>query len=203
MKNFSIISLITINLIPIFGVIFWDWNLFSILISYWSENIIIGFYNVLKMAKTEKAELNISEALGEKQKLSSKKIINIAFFIFHYGFFTFVHGIFLLTLSGIFGKSSIQISNIILMMFSFLVSHGISFYENYIGKEEYKKISLNKLFSQPYTRIVLLHITIIALGFSVALLGSPIFALILLVVLKTGIDLLAHKKEHKQTPTIQ
>ena len=43
------IALITVNLFPVFGVLFWEWDVFPIMLVYWSENVIIGFYNVLRM----------------------------------------------------------------------------------------------------------------------------------------------------------
>jgi len=37
-------SLILSNLVPLFGVLFFGWSISTILILYWSENAIIGFY---------------------------------------------------------------------------------------------------------------------------------------------------------------
>jgi hypothetical protein len=51
---------------------------------------------------------------------------------------------------------------------------------------------------QPYGRVVVLHVTIIAGGFLIGSFGSPIFALIMLLVLKTVIDIQAHLREHKK-----
>jgi uncharacterized membrane protein len=78
------------------------------------------------------------------------------------------------------------------------ISHLVSFIFNYIGKGEYKQVNLNALMGEPYGRVVVLHVTIIVGGFLIAFLGSPIFALILLLVLKTVIDIQAHLREHKK-----
>ena len=48
---------------------------------------------------------------------------------------------------------------------------------------------------QPYQRVVVLHVTVLAGGFVVLLLGQPTLALVLLVLLKTGADLRAHVLE--------
>ena len=53
---------------------------------------------------------------------------------------------------------------------------------------------------KPYGRVVVLHLTILFGGFGVQALGSPLWALLLLVVLKTGIDLAAHVREHRNAP---
>ncbi|MGH2838569.1 MAG: DUF6498-containing protein [Thermoleophilaceae bacterium] len=47
----------------------------------------------------------------------------------------------------------------------------------------------------------MLHLTILFGGFIVAFLGAPIGALIVLVVLKTALDLGLHRREHARRPT--
>lgn len=46
----SAIALIIANLIPIAGVLFFNWSLITILVLYWIENGIVGFWNVPKIA---------------------------------------------------------------------------------------------------------------------------------------------------------
>jgi Family of unknown function (DUF6498) len=48
---------------------------------------------------------------------------------------------------------------------------------------------------RPYGRIVVLHLTVLLGGFLVMGLGAPVAAIVLLVALKTAIDLGAHLKE--------
>jgi len=45
----SSIALILANLIPIVGVIWWDWDIFGVVALYWLENVMIGVFNILKM----------------------------------------------------------------------------------------------------------------------------------------------------------
>jgi len=197
LNNFSIASLIIANFIPFFGVIFLGWNLFAVLFFYWSENIVIGFYNVLKMYKVGK----FYKAGVDKTQSSGGVLINlmagsyILFFIFHYGTFTLIHGIFIFAM---FGPPDISIFTIVVGIISLFISHGISYYENFINKEEYKKISPTYLFNQPYRRIIVMHMTIVLSGFAVIALKLPIISILLLIVLKTIIDLNSHKQEHKK-----
>jgi len=51
---------------------------------------------------------------------------------------------------------------------------------------------------QPYGRVVVLHMTVLFGGWIVMTLGSPLAALVLLVVLKTAADLRAHKAERRR-----
>ena len=45
----SLIILILVNLLPIFGVIYAGWDIFEIVVLYWFENVVIGLVNVLKI----------------------------------------------------------------------------------------------------------------------------------------------------------
>jgi hypothetical protein len=42
--------LIAVNTIPLFGVLYFGWSLFSIMFLYWLENGIVGVFNVFKIA---------------------------------------------------------------------------------------------------------------------------------------------------------
>lgn len=77
-----------------------------------------------------------------------------------------------------------------------LVSHLASFFLNYIGRREYLTRSVAGQMFAPYARVVVLHLTIIFGGIVIAFLGQPIGALVILVGLKTVLDLALHLREH-------
>jgi hypothetical protein len=52
------------------------------------------------------------------------------------------------------------------------------------------------LMARPYGRVMVLHVTVLIGGFAAMALGSPVWALLLLLALKIGLDLKAHIKEH-------
>ncbi|MHC5091316.1 MAG: DUF6498-containing protein [Planctomycetota bacterium] len=54
LKNIPLLALLAANTIPLFGVLFFNWDSFSIVILYWAETFIIGFYNVLRMLLAKK-----------------------------------------------------------------------------------------------------------------------------------------------------
>ncbi len=196
LKKVSVITLILSNIMPVLGVIFMGWQAFAILFLFWFENIVIGISNVFKMATVT----------SDNTRMGAK-VSAISFFIVHYGIFTLVHGIFIFVIFGgffeetepssvfdIFGKfADLQLWWAILAL---IISHAVSFFTNYIGKGEYKNTTLNQLMGQPYGRVVILHVTIIIGGFLVALFGSPVVGLILLIALKTFIDIKTHLKQH-------
>ena len=78
---------------------------------------------------------------------------------------------------------------------SLTTSHGLSFFWNYLKNGEYQRASLNALMGQPYSRVIVLHLTMLFGGWIVMLLGSPVPALIVLVGLKTAADWRAHQAE--------
>jgi hypothetical protein len=51
--------------------------------------------------------------------------------------------------------------------------------------------------SAPYKRIVVLHIAIIIGGIGVMALGQPLTMLVVLVLLKLGVDVVLHLREHR------
>ena len=212
--HLSLLALIGANLIPIAGIIFFSWDVTFIVLLYWTENLITAFYNILKMAllKVDHAVENVS------------KLFIIPFFCVHYGGFCAVHGFFLIHFFKIgAGSSPFDPSNdwwgplifiqlllsviakiwaskppeMIWAVIGLTISHGISFWENYILGQEYKTSSLKRLMHQPYQRIIVMHISIIASGIFVMKLNSPLPLLIILILLKIFFDLYLHKKSHR------
>ena len=134
----------------------------------------------------------------------------IPFFCVHYGIFTLVHGAFILFLFGRFldGVSDVPGIGSVFSIVSELqlwwgvlglfISHGISFAVNYIGRGEYRQADLRQLMREPYARVVLLHVTIILGGFLLVAIHSPAAGLILLILLKTALDIRSHFKEHSK-----
>jgi hypothetical protein len=195
----SVIALILANLIPVFGVFVFHWEIFPLMFLFWSENVIIGALNVLKMLV----------ANPESPAGWIGKFFIIPFFCVHYGMFTFIHGVLVI---GIFGGGLhhgrfpnvetfwqiAQENHLGWAILGLAVSRGISFATNYIGNGEYKRASLQQLMSQPYGRIVVLHLTILFGGFLMMALHSPVWGLLLLVALKIALDLRGHFAERKK-----
>ena len=131
--------------------------------------------------------------------LAVSKAFMVPFFCVHYGMFWFVHGVFVWTaLPMLFAAASGGASGgpdprvvFIASLFMF-GSHGVSFVVNWLLGGEYRTSNAAAEMGAPYARVVILHLTIIVGAFAVALVGAPIGALVVMVVLKTGVDLAAH-----------
>ena len=212
----SIVSLIGANLVPVVGVIGFGWDAATIVLLYWTENVILGGYNVLKMALL--MPRNPMEHLG--------KLFMIPFFSVHFGGFCAVHGFFLIALFGIggglHGAHDIFPTAVGPLVFLDLLarvvgrlwgslspgmewavlglvgSHGVSLVQNYILGKEYAAASLKDLMVQPYGRIVLLHVTIIAGAAPMIMFGSPVPLLCILIGLKIVVDVWSHVRSHRK-----
>ena len=79
---------------------------------------------------------------------------------------------------------------------SLFLSHGVSLAVHYFWNGEYRQASVQDLMFAPYKRIMLLHFAVLFGGFGVMALGSPIWMLVVLVVIKIGMDWKLHTREH-------
>jgi hypothetical protein len=163
------------------------------MVLYWFENIIIGFFNAVKMAKAEGTKPRARLYSGRKPITIANKTSSILFFIVHFGMFTFGHGVFIFVL---FGRGLPAISSLLPAAFCLFVSHGISYAYNYINNGEYQRVAFQDLFFQPYKRVIIMHITIIVGAFIAFQFEQPTFFLVVLIVLKILVDTIYHKKEH-------
>ena len=50
--DLPLLALVLANLVPVFGVLLLGWDVGAIVVLYWTENLVIGFYNLLKMLLT-------------------------------------------------------------------------------------------------------------------------------------------------------
>ena len=184
MLRISIGSLILSNLIPLIGVLFFGWDVSTILILYWSENVIIGFYNIIKMAL----------AKGEvRPKQIYERLFLIGFFIVHFGIFTFGHAAFVFSF---FGTENPSFKNLLPALLPLFISHGVSMFVHFIKNKEYERVSFDNLFFQPYKRVVIMHLTIVFGAWVATAFHLPSLVLVVLIFLKITVDIFFHKKEH-------
>jgi len=213
----SSIVLILANLVPLAGVLYFDWSVFDILLLYWAESVIIGIVNVLRMATCRSdqilAGLPLKLANGQVPaellqhlpgfNLAAFKFFVIPFFVLHYGGFCYGHLMAVIGLfsgSGLSGRISPMLAQVWQPEFWFAViamavSHLFSFASNFIGRNEYRNIGLLQLMNRPYGRIVAMHIAIVFGAGLVMWLGTPLPILMILIVAKIALDLRLHESE--------
>lgn len=208
----ALAGLVLANLIPFIGVVWLSWNLHALLVIYWLESGSIGLASVAKIRRAkgqdDPDELP-SISLNDKSIRSFIGESNwriAGFFAFHYGAFWLVHGVFVFVFFGLFpGVKAASLSVVVPAAIGLFAYHGLSYRVNFIGQREYERNGPVRLMVEPYRRVFVLHMTILLGAFAVAGLGAPVGALIMMVVVKTALDLHAHLKEHdrasRRTPS--
>jgi hypothetical protein len=183
----------------------------GLVVLYWAENVVIGFYTVLRM---------LAAGVGPASEKAGKTL----FFCVHYGMFCLVHGIFvaalflpreqqqaiqamapwpgpLFLLQGLLlGAQAMGLFSpgaLLLPLVALAASHGVSFYLHYLRNGRYLTARPDDSFWRPYPRMVLLHVGIIGGGFYIARHGSSVPLLAALVIGKTLIDLTLHRRSNR------
>ncbi len=184
----STVMLILANLIPVAGTVFFGWRLGDVMVLYWAESAVIGFYNLCKLAVIDRW----------------LALFTGTFFIAHFGAFMAVHFLFIWTLfvkgldysgGGDLGEVARHFVGLWPALAALLLSHGISFFINFIGRREYLGRSSRDQMSEPYSRIVFMHITLIFGGGLALLLGSPAPVILLVIAVKVVVDVRGHIRE--------
>jgi hypothetical protein len=187
----STLALAAANLVPLAGVLLLGWNLGEVMALFWAENAVIGFYNVLKLAVVARWAALFAGP----------------FFVGHYGGFMAGHFLFIYYLFvrgvettgpdvGVQPALSALFVPLWPALLALFISHGVSFCTNFLGRKEYVGRKVQEQMAEPYKRIIVMHLTIIFGGWLILLLRSPVPALVLLIALKTAVDLRAHRREH-------
>lgn len=184
----SAIGLVVANLVPLIGVIWFGWSLYGVMWLYWAENGVVGLYALARILSTGDTPIWKAIPLG-------------AFFVVHFGGFWAVHGVFVRTLFGSPGDGSMGWAVAteaapIAAVVPLAASHGVSFVMNYLIGGEWRGATLSGEMIKPYGRVVILHLVILLGGWTILAVNGGLIALVLLVVLKTALDLGIHWVAH-------
>jgi hypothetical protein len=182
--------LLVSNLLVIVLAVVQNWNLATLLIVYWFQSVIIGFFSffrilALKNFSTKNFYINKRPA----EPTQGTKRFTAFFFALHYGMFHFGYLIFIIS-TLIMSKTNINGFYILFGVLVFGVNHFSSHRHNKLIDEQ-KKQNIGSLMFMPYLRIVPMHV----IAASGAFLGTG--SLITFLVLKTVADLVMHTVKHK------
>lgn len=194
-KRPPVLAVLVINLIPAACVLFLGWSALALLLLYWAENVILGVINVFKMGV-------ISFAGGVTNALMALFII--PFFIVHYGAFCAGHGFFTVLLVGgaLQGHDPFEAAqgiwrerwNYVAPLLAMTAFHLTAFVQ-WLRAGAWKQTSIDRQMTEPYRRIIIMHVTILFGGALVVMLGQPAAAVALLAVLKTLFETVSTAKK--------
>ncbi len=195
-------GLVLANAVPLVGVVFFGWNLHSLLVIYWLESGAVGVESVAKIRRAkgeDDPETLPSLSLNDTPVASMVGRSNRAiagFFVAHYGGFWVVHGVFVMVFPAMFPMPVAAPSAVAGSVVALAAYHVASYRINYLGNGEYERSGPVTLMVEPYRRVFVLHLTIVVGAFAVAWIGAPAGALVVMVLVKTVLDLRGHWREH-------
>ena len=215
--------IIAANLLPLLMTLHGDWGINEILPLYWSESAVVGFFTILKILSaggpiarlasggTGETEYTPQNAIpgGPYSSLAiGAKVFLAAFFMVHFGAFMFGHGLFLFgfVLQGMhLGKATVNPTDPNLWLhylwgvrwgiLALFIGHASSFYMNYLSAGEYRNARPSDCMKQPYSRIVVMQLTILLGAFLSTALRGPGPVMVFFVAAKIFADVHAHLKE--------
>jgi hypothetical protein len=188
---------LALNALPLWGVIAGEWGIGALMVLFWLENVFAGAYQALRMVM-----------LRGEGVIRAMKFLAVPFFVVHYGLFTAVHGLFVFTMLVPAGEPVAAEAAFGWAVLAALVVQGWQAWQAHVayvpqaldavqrqaghadpGTARAQVRPLVQLMVEPYPRVGVLHVVIVLGGLASAMLGTPLASLVLLVLLKTGLEL--------------
>ena len=206
-----VFALLAANLATIVYAIAGNWDAATVIFIYWAQSIIIGIFAVLAIVSTDTMaviadmdarhrERGEDVTLDPRQVRKHQYILAIFFFI-HYGIFHLAYYDFTIN-EGIFGPVNFADPGLWVSCGIFFATHCYSFLF-YRNRERRGEEYVNDTFTDPYFRIVPMHLTIGFGAMIILLLGilgitSTLLVLVLFLLLKTAADIAMHLWKHAE-----
>lgn len=177
------IFLIAANLVPIIGIMVFDWDLFTVLFLYWAESAIVGGL----------ALISIPIVTG----INAGSLFLMLFFTAHFGMFMGVHLIVLVavtaavipaiqgTLGSIITTFTTSSSIILFALIALTISHAYEHVNATMPRLRASENPAKQCMALPYGRVVAMHLTIFIVIIVIGILGiTESRTLIVLIALK-------------------
>lgn len=186
-------TLLTIgfHLLMLLGVWFYGWSAYALLILYWLETLIIGFWTLILVALMPKQSIRIFSSPA----FPAYTGIGMALFVLaHAGIFMFVH---VFMLQGVFGMDNragqiVDAASLLALVLDgrlWVPLAGLFVIRALMTFDALRRRdSVDRQLIGFYFRIVVMQFAIIGGGFLVILLGAQA-ALIMLVIVRVGFEL--------------
>lgn len=219
LKQPSMLIMIAANLLPLIGVLFWSWDVFLLLVLYWFETAIMGFWIIVAIL------IDPYQAIGPTAKQTSRTFL-VLFLIAHAGVFMGVHFMFLWALfagdwtKAVYGPFDfVRIivigSGLWIALIALFISRGVSTLLPFLNPDilpawlaakpfhipDAHPFSEQRLLGGFYRRIIIMHLTLIFSGFVADAVGNVV-PLVLMIALKIAIELKLHVKELADTKPV-
>ena len=193
----AIVVAIALNALPLWGVLAGEWSIGALMVLFWIENVFAGLATGVRIG-----------LMPGPTVLHGMKFVALPFFLFHYGMFTAIHGIFVFAQ---FVPDGVAVWNQRGFAVAVLVAAAIQGWQAWQAHRAYEPapvteaerqaghkdptiareqaMPLMRLMFEPYLRVGVLHIVIVIGAVISLLLGTPLASLVLLIVLKTAYEI--------------
>lgn len=190
----SVLYMIAANLLVLAGAVLGGWDLFTMMLVFWLESLVIGFYAVIKMFVVEPVLV----------------FLILPLYLAHFFFFMMVY---LIAVFGAFvrGPALTSVWQLLLPLKNpavllgaapLLISHGVSFYRNFWPRRAMYANKLNDISFEPYPRIMLWVPALFAAALFAQWAGGgrPVYGFPVIVLVKTCADIWSHLKANRLLP---
>lgn len=191
----------TSSLILLAGLFYGNWNPLIVVFGYFVETIVVGFIHVAKMAAVLKWGRAQRNAVFTGNNNAFSGVFGIVFFMLHYFFFIFVQSVFVFSFFGQkeFGFDDafhvfknyyllLQRSDMQLVLGIIMATQLGSAVMYFFLPRKFDVYTMEQLFLQPYLRIIVQQFAAIFTGFIMLLLGGPLAAALVLIVVRLILD---------------
>jgi Family of unknown function (DUF6498) len=190
------------NLIPLYGILFWNWDTFQLLMLYWTETVIVAFWTLRRLARLSADERGTLTVNGNVRPATAFSLVG--FFALHSGAFILGHLLFLwLFFSSAWLKTIHGVGDFFYGLFVangiwaalalFFITHWVSYLVGQNARPERpadrsKPDPVGGIVGPLYVRIVTMQVAIIFGAWVANWIGS-LAPLVIVIVLKTLADL--------------
>jgi hypothetical protein len=188
----ALLAILVVNLIPLYGVLWWDWDTFQLLMLYWIETVVIAFWTICRLARLPEEEQRNAQRNPAAFGLAGFFALHAGIFItvhfvflwafFSYDWFKKVHGI------GGFFYQLVIANGIWVAILLMLIVHSVSFFAEREPTARASGDRVMPIIGGLYARIVIMQIAILAGAWFSGFTGS-LAPLVIVIALKTLFDL--------------
>lgn len=183
---------VLVNLLPLVGVLFFNWDPHRVFVVYCFETIIVGFFTVIKMILVGQAQKNHLWNDTPGNRVNMPTLGFVLFFIAHYGlfvtvqtgiFFSFAHIGDISAFSGY--RELFQYLNnreLLIMLGTFSAGYLISDLGAFIASRSYEKEPMMLVMFSPYGRILVQQFVVILGGFFLNFFAGAVFMCVFVIV---------------------
>ncbi|MEQ9315666.1 MAG: DUF6498-containing protein [Henriciella sp.] len=182
-------AILAVDLFPIYALYQFGWDAGALVFLYWLENVVIGAITLLRMGAS-----SVSNGIA-----GSVAMLFIGpFFIFHYGMFCFVHGLFLVGFKemgegaafdmfspfGVFDYALGTGAHMPVFIGAIFALQLALFLIDFLGRGQWRESDVVTEMGKPYGRIIVLHVGLFV-GFAAMIaLGQPFIGVLGLILLR-------------------